>query len=49
MNEAAGEYLSNSEIEQLLERRERVVAHVSALIETRGKGAVLYEWAPSGR
>ena len=49
LNEAVGDYLSNSEIEQVLERRDRVVAHVSELIETRGEGAVLYEWAPSGR
>ena len=49
LNEAVGDYLSNSEIEQVLERRDRVVSHVSALIETRGEGAVLYEWAPSGR
>jgi len=49
LNEAVGDYLSNSEIEQLLDRRDRVVAHVSALIATRGEGAVLYDWAPSGR
>ncbi len=47
LNEAVGDYLSESEIEQLLERRDRVVAHVNQLIETRGEGAVLYEWAPS--
>jgi len=49
LNEAVGDYLSNSEIEQLLDRRDRVVAHVSALIATRGEAAVLYDWAPSGR
>ena len=49
LNAAVGDYLTNSEIEQLLERRDRVVAHVNQLIETRTEGAVLYEWAPSGR
>jgi hypothetical protein len=49
LKEAVGEYLSNSEIEQLLERRDRVAAHVNQLIETRGEGAVIYEWAPAGR
>lgn len=49
VNKAAGEYLTGSEIEQLLERRDRVVAHVAQLIETRGEGAVIYDWAPSGR
>ncbi|MCH7824698.1 MAG: hypothetical protein IH849_07845 [Acidobacteria bacterium] len=49
LNEAVGEFLTDTEIKQLLERRDRVVAHVSELIETRGEGAVLYEWAPSGR
>ena len=49
LNEAVGEYLTDSEIEQLLERRDRMVAHVNQLIETRGEGAVLYEWAPSVR
>jgi len=47
LNEAVGEYLTDAEIEQLLERRDRVVAHVSELIEIRGEGAVIYEWAPS--
>jgi hypothetical protein len=48
LNEAVGEYLTAAEIEQLLERRDRVVAHVAELIEIRGEGAVIYEWAPSG-
>jgi len=46
LEEAVGDYLTNSEIEQLLERRDRVVAHVSGLIDVRGEGAVLFDWAP---
>ena len=44
-----GEFLASSEIDQLLERRDRVAAHIQELIDTRGEGAVIYEWAPSER
>jgi hypothetical protein len=43
-----GVYLSGSEIDDLLARRDRVVAHIQALIDERGEGAVVYEWAPAG-
>ncbi len=49
LEEAVGEFLTDSEIEQLLERRDRVVAHVNQLIEARTEGAVLYDRAPPGR
>ena len=42
VEEAIGEYLSDSELVQLFERREKVVAHIQDLIDTRGEGAVLY-------
>jgi len=38
------EYLTGSEIDQILERRERVIAHIQGLIDTRSEGAVIYEW-----
>ena len=49
LEEAVGEFLTGGEIEQLLERRDRVVAHVNQLIEARTEGAVLYDGAPPGR
>ena len=49
LTEALDEYLNESEIDQILERRDRVAAHVQELIDIRGEGAVLYEWAFPGR
>ena len=48
LDEAVGEFLTSSEIDQLLERRDLVVAHIQGLIDERGEGAVVFEWAPSG-
>jgi len=47
--ETLGGSLSSSDVDQLLERRDRIVAHIQELIDTRGEGAVVYEWAPTAR
>ena len=49
LTETLDEFLTASEIDQTLERRDRVAAHIQSLIDTRGEGAVLYEWTPPER
>ncbi len=46
LTQALDKYLTGSEIDRILERRERVVAHIQGLIDTRTEGAVIYEWGP---
>jgi hypothetical protein len=42
VREAAGEYLTGSEVNALLRRRDRIVAHFDALIARLGEKSVLY-------
>ena len=41
-------YLTGNEIDQLMERRERVMGHIQSLLDERGEGAVLYDWVAPG-
>ena len=49
LSRALGDGLTASEIASVLERRDRVVAYVQALIDARGEEAVLFDWTPMGR
>jgi len=44
LTEATGAYLTEHEINDVLERREIVMAHIQELIDVRSEGAVIYEW-----
>lgn len=43
LRNALGEHLSDSHVDRLLRRRDRIVAHVASIIAGRGEDAVLYD------
>ena len=49
LGDVLDDYLTSSEIDKIMERREQLVELIQGLIDSRGEGAVLYDWVPSER
>ena len=49
LGEVLDDYLTSAEIDNIMERREQLVELIQGLIDSRGEGAVLYDWVPPER
>ncbi len=49
LGDVLDDYLTSSEINKIMERREPLVELIQGLIDSRGEGDVLYDWVPPER